>query len=84
MRQLNNATFVIREEEVPLRSVGGTPVKRNIEITVINCYSPSDAAGEHKFDAFHHQLEEVIRDAKAYYKIVVGDFNVRLGMANES
>ncbi|KAE9414781.1 hypothetical protein Angca_006120, partial [Angiostrongylus cantonensis] len=33
---------------------------------------------------FYSQLEEVIRNDKAYHKFVVGDFNARIGKANES
>ncbi|KAJ1371918.1 hypothetical protein KIN20_033959 [Parelaphostrongylus tenuis] len=59
-------------------------LKRNPKITVIDCYSQTGAADGHELDAFHHQLEEDIRNDKAYYKVVVGYFNARLGMANES
>ncbi|KAE9419252.1 hypothetical protein Angca_004821, partial [Angiostrongylus cantonensis] len=54
------------------------------KITIINCYSPTDAADEYEINAFYYQLEEVIRNDKAYHKFVVGDFNARIGKANES
>ncbi|KAJ1348988.1 hypothetical protein KIN20_004406 [Parelaphostrongylus tenuis] len=50
----------------------------------MNCYSTTDGGDERELDAFYHQLEEVIRNDKAYHKFVVGDFNTRLGMANEN
>ncbi|KAE9420794.1 hypothetical protein Angca_003949, partial [Angiostrongylus cantonensis] len=54
------------------------------KITIINCYSPTDAADEYEINAYYYQLEEVIRNGKAYHKFVVGDFNARIRKANES
>ncbi|VDM59581.1 unnamed protein product [Angiostrongylus costaricensis] len=54
------------------------------KITIINCYSPTDAADEYELNALYYQLEEVICNDKAYHKFVVGDFNARIGKANES
>ncbi|KAE9416271.1 hypothetical protein Angca_005215, partial [Angiostrongylus cantonensis] len=54
------------------------------KITIINCYSPTDAADEYEINAFYYQFEEVIRNDKAYHKLVVGDFNARKGKANDS
>ncbi|VDM52640.1 unnamed protein product [Angiostrongylus costaricensis] len=42
------------------------------KITIINCYSPIDAADECELNMFYYQLEEVIRNEKAYHKFVVG------------
>ncbi|KAE9418771.1 hypothetical protein Angca_006709, partial [Angiostrongylus cantonensis] len=53
-------------------------------ITIINCYSPTDAADEYELNAFYYQLEEFIRNDKAYHKFVDGDHNARIGKANES
>ncbi|KAJ1359296.1 hypothetical protein KIN20_017989 [Parelaphostrongylus tenuis] len=39
-------------------------LKCNTKIIVINCYLPTDAADERGMDAFHRQLEEVIRNDK--------------------
>ncbi|VDM57626.1 unnamed protein product [Angiostrongylus costaricensis] len=54
------------------------------KITIINCYSLTDAADEYELNAFYYQLEEVIRDNEGYHKFVVGDFNARIGKTNES
>ncbi|KAE9417936.1 hypothetical protein Angca_003248, partial [Angiostrongylus cantonensis] len=54
------------------------------KITIIHCYSPTDAADEYEINAFYYQLEEIIRNDKVYHKFVVGDFNARIGKANES
>uniref|UniRef100_A0A0K0CYY4 Endo/exonuclease/phosphatase domain-containing protein n=1 Tax=Angiostrongylus cantonensis TaxID=6313 RepID=A0A0K0CYY4_ANGCA len=54
------------------------------KITIINCYSPTDAADEYEINAFCYQLEEVIRNDKAYHKFVVRAFNARIGKDNES
>uniref|UniRef100_A0A0K0DLV7 Endo/exonuclease/phosphatase domain-containing protein n=1 Tax=Angiostrongylus cantonensis TaxID=6313 RepID=A0A0K0DLV7_ANGCA len=52
--------------------------------TIINYYSPTDAADEYEINAFYYQLEEVICNDKAYHKFVVGDLNARNGKTNES
>uniref|UniRef100_A0A0N4WE15 Endo/exonuclease/phosphatase domain-containing protein n=1 Tax=Haemonchus placei TaxID=6290 RepID=A0A0N4WE15_HAEPC len=36
-----------------------------------------------KLDAFYDQFEEIIHNEKSFYKFVVGDFNARLGEAQE-
>ncbi|KAK6763422.1 hypothetical protein RB195_023936 [Necator americanus] len=54
---------------------------RQKPISIINCYSPTSAAGESKLGAFCEELEEVIRNEKSSYK--VGDFNGKLGKATE-
>ncbi|KAK6735832.1 hypothetical protein RB195_018839 [Necator americanus] len=46
-------------------------------ISIINCYSPTSAADDSELDAFHEELEEVVRDEKSFYTFVVGDFNFR-------
>ncbi|KAK6765079.1 hypothetical protein RB195_025131 [Necator americanus] len=52
---------------------------RQKSISIINCYSPTSAADESVLDAFYEELEEAIRNEKSFYKIVVGDFNAKLG-----
>ncbi|KAE9417140.1 hypothetical protein Angca_008153, partial [Angiostrongylus cantonensis] len=54
------------------------------KITSINYYSPTNAPDEYEINAFYYQLEEVIRNDKAYHKFVFGDFNARIGKHNES
>uniref|UniRef100_A0A0K0D2J9 Endo/exonuclease/phosphatase domain-containing protein n=1 Tax=Angiostrongylus cantonensis TaxID=6313 RepID=A0A0K0D2J9_ANGCA len=54
------------------------------KITIINCYSPTDAADEYELNVFCYQLEEVICNDKAYHRFVVGHFNARIRKANES
>ncbi|KAE9413167.1 hypothetical protein Angca_005364, partial [Angiostrongylus cantonensis] len=52
--------------------------------SVFNCYSPTDAANEYEINAFHSQLEEVIRNDKTCHKLVVGGFNAIIEKANEN
>ncbi|KAE9421185.1 hypothetical protein Angca_000861, partial [Angiostrongylus cantonensis] len=59
-------------------------LSHNKKITIINCYSPTDAADEYEINAFYYQLEEVICNDKAYHKFFVGDFNARIGKVNET
>ena len=57
---------------------------RQKTISIINCYSPTSAADERELDAFYEELEEAIYNEKSFYKFVVGDFNARIGMAEEA
>ncbi|KAE9413595.1 hypothetical protein Angca_000408, partial [Angiostrongylus cantonensis] len=41
--------------------------------------SPTDATDEYELNAFYYQLEKVIRNDKAYLKLVIRDFNNRIG-----
>ncbi|VDM76841.1 unnamed protein product [Strongylus vulgaris] len=52
-------------------------------ITIINCYSPTSAAGDSELDAFYEDLQEVIRKEKFFYKFVVADFNSKIGISKE-
>ncbi|KAK6752033.1 hypothetical protein RB195_003449 [Necator americanus] len=56
---------------------------RQKSISIINCYSPTSAADESELDAFYEELEEVVRNEKSFYKLVVGDFNAKLGKATK-
>uniref|UniRef100_W6NUL0 Endonuclease-reverse transcriptase n=1 Tax=Haemonchus contortus TaxID=6289 RepID=W6NUL0_HAECO len=49
----------------------------------VNCYYPHPAADEEELDALYDQLEEIIHNEKSFYKVVVEDFNARLGKAQE-
>ncbi|VDM78380.1 unnamed protein product [Strongylus vulgaris] len=40
--------------------------------TIINCYSPTSAADDPKLNAFHENLEEVIRKEKSFYRFTRG------------
>ncbi|KAK6762581.1 hypothetical protein RB195_023343 [Necator americanus] len=55
---------------------------RQKSISIINCYSPTSTADDSELDAFYEELE-VVRNEKSFYKLVVGDFNAKLGKATE-
>ncbi|KAE9413757.1 hypothetical protein Angca_001348, partial [Angiostrongylus cantonensis] len=42
-------------------------ISHHKKITIINCYSPTDAAEEYEINTFYYQLEEVILNDKAYH-----------------
>ncbi|VDM76148.1 unnamed protein product [Strongylus vulgaris] len=46
---------------------------------IINCYSPTSAAGDSELDAFCKDLEEVIHKEKSFYKFVVVTSPRKLG-----
>ncbi|KAK6730362.1 hypothetical protein RB195_007057 [Necator americanus] len=87
---MNDATLVIRGEQVQSRNILSPrlailrlrPLRRK-SISIINCYSPTFAAGESELDAFYEELEEVVRNEESFYKFVVGDFNAKLEKATE-
>ncbi|KAJ1359549.1 hypothetical protein KIN20_018312 [Parelaphostrongylus tenuis] len=54
--QLNDGTLLIREENFPSRNVGG--LKRNRNVSIINCYAPTDSDDEQQLNALYYQLEE--------------------------
>ncbi len=56
---------------------------RQKKISIINCYSPTEAADDSELDKFYEDLEDVIHNERSFYKFVVGDFNARIGTAQE-
>ncbi|KAK6017958.1 hypothetical protein OSTOST_02967, partial [Ostertagia ostertagi] len=52
-------------------------------ISIVNCYAPTNSADEEEKDAFYHELEEVVKREKSYYKYLCGDFNAALGNGND-
>ncbi|KAI5729125.1 hypothetical protein M8J77_025799 [Diaphorina citri] len=53
-------------------------------ITIIQCYAPTEETTDEEKDNFYEQLNEVMRSAKAQdIKIIMGDFNAKVGTDNE-
>lgn len=53
-------------------------------ITIIQCYAPTEEAAEEEKDSFYEQLTDVVRTAKTQdIKIILGDFNAKVGSDNE-
>uniref|UniRef100_A0A8D9EGU9 Craniofacial development protein 2 n=1 Tax=Cacopsylla melanoneura TaxID=428564 RepID=A0A8D9EGU9_9HEMI len=53
-------------------------------ITIIQCYAPTEEATEDDKDNFYEQLNEVMRTTKKQdIKIILGDFNAKVGSDNE-
>ena len=50
-------------------------VNKNTTLAIINAYAPTSAATEEEKDEFYLEIEKVIKNEKAYYKYVCGDFN---------
>ena len=57
---------------------------RQKTISIINCYSLTSAADEHKLDAFREELVEALCIEKSFHKFVAEDFSARIGMAEEA
>ncbi|VDO31144.1 unnamed protein product [Haemonchus placei] len=59
------------------------PRLRHKAISIVTTYSPRSTAEKVELDAFHDQLEKIIHNGKYFYNFIVGDFNARLGEAQE-
>uniref|UniRef100_A0A158PBN5 Innexin n=1 Tax=Angiostrongylus cantonensis TaxID=6313 RepID=A0A158PBN5_ANGCA len=93
-RNVGSLGFVVRSSTVHLvnsydilssrMAVFRLQLSHHKKITVSNCFFATDAPDEFEFIAFYYQLEEVIRNDKAYHKFLIEDFNAGIKKANES
>ena len=60
-----------------------TTKKKDIRLNIIQCYAPTNDAEEGKEDDFYQQLQAVLdRRGTKDITILMGDFNVKIGMDN--
>jgi len=53
---------------------------KNVPVTIVQCYAPTDCSDEEAKDVFYDQLERVLSSiSKRDILIVMGDFNARVG-----
>ncbi|EYC22362.1 hypothetical protein Y032_0017g3304 [Ancylostoma ceylanicum] len=57
-----------------LRRCGSTPA-----LTVFVAYAPTSSYDEDEIEAFYMDLEKFYREDHTFYKIIVGDFNAKIG-----
>ncbi|EYC36558.1 hypothetical protein Y032_0883g2844 [Ancylostoma ceylanicum] len=57
-----------------LRRCGSTPA-----VTVLVAYTPTSSYDEDEIDAFYMDSEKFYREDHTFYKVIVDDFNVKIG-----
>ncbi|EYB83632.1 hypothetical protein Y032_0332g2772 [Ancylostoma ceylanicum] len=57
-----------------LRRCGSTPA-----LTVFVAYAPTSSYDEDEIEAFYMDLEKFYREDHTFYKVIVGDFNAKIG-----
>ncbi|VDO22159.1 unnamed protein product [Haemonchus placei] len=69
VRKLNspNRTFAIRK------------MLRRIALTIFVAYAPTSSYEEEDLEAFYMDLERFYREDHTFFKVVVGDFNAKMG-----
>ncbi|KAK6738467.1 hypothetical protein RB195_020521 [Necator americanus] len=60
-----------------MRRFGPTPA-----LTIFVAYAPTSSYEEEEVEAFYMDLEKFCREDHAFYKVVVGDFNAKVGPRN--
>ncbi|EYB98980.1 hypothetical protein Y032_0126g1336 [Ancylostoma ceylanicum] len=57
-----------------LRRCGSTPA-----LTIFVSYAPTSGYDEDEIEAFYMDLEKFYREDHTFYKVIVGDFNAKIG-----
>ena len=47
--------------------------------TIIMAYMPTSSSTEEELEAVYEKVEEAVKDSKAKHKILIGDFNAKIG-----
>ncbi|ETN84127.1 hypothetical protein NECAME_17233 [Necator americanus] len=48
-------------------------------LTIYVAYAPTPSYEEEKIEAFYMDLEKIYREDLAFYKVIIGDFNAKVG-----
>uniref|UniRef100_A0A7I4XT34 Reverse transcriptase domain-containing protein n=1 Tax=Haemonchus contortus TaxID=6289 RepID=A0A7I4XT34_HAECO len=57
-----------------LRRCGSTPA-----LTVFFVYAPTSSYDEEELEAFYMDLEKLYREVHTFFKVIIGDFNAKIG-----
>ncbi|KAK6745797.1 hypothetical protein RB195_012113 [Necator americanus] len=57
-----------------IRRCGPTPA-----LIIFVVYAPTSSYGEEEVEAFYVDLEKFYREDHAFYKVIIGDFNAKVG-----
>ncbi|ETN69437.1 hypothetical protein NECAME_15319 [Necator americanus] len=66
--------LTIRIERLRMRRCGPTPA-----LTIFDAYAPTSSYKKEEVEAFYMDLEKFYREDHTYYKVIVGDFNAKIG-----
>ncbi|VDL71598.1 unnamed protein product [Nippostrongylus brasiliensis] len=58
----------------PRHRTGSTP-----SLTVFVVYAPTSHYNDEEVEAFHMELEKLYEEDYTFYKVIVGDFNAKIG-----
>ncbi|KAK6742512.1 hypothetical protein RB195_010028 [Necator americanus] len=66
--------LTIRIGRLRMRRCGSTPA-----LTIFIAYAPTSSYEEEEVEAFYMDLEKFYREDHAFYKVIIGDFNAKVG-----
>ena len=52
-------------------------------VTIIMTYAPTKAAPDEDIEAHYENIEQAYEDSKSKHKIIIGDFNAKIGIKNK-
>nr|CDJ97120.1 Endonuclease exonuclease phosphatase domain containing protein [Haemonchus contortus] len=71
----SNESLTTRIGRLRLRRCGSTPA-----LTVFVVYAPTSSYEEEELEAFYMDLERLYREDPTFFKVIVGDFNAKIGL----
>ena len=54
-------------------------INKKYYIQVVQVYSPTSTQEDEEVEEFYEEVSKIVSENKSYYKIVIGDFNVKVG-----
>ena len=49
------------------------------KITIIMAYAPTSSSTDEAIETFYESIENALKDSASKYKILIGDFNAKIG-----
>ncbi|XGW33883.1 hypothetical protein V3C99_017959 [Haemonchus contortus] len=73
---LNSTLYKYSGSRLRLRRRGSIPA-----LTIFVAYAPTSSYEEEELEAFYMDLEKLYREDHTFFKVIVGDFNVKIGLS---